>query len=98
MSAALGPYRLQQVDSRIDQIQARLKAIQQTLENDLELRAATDRLAAADRKHRDAERAGARRQKSRNSASRSSRPKPAFMEGGSRTQRNYRTCKRISLL
>lgn len=57
MSAALGLYRLQQVDSRIDQIQARLKAIQQTLENDLELRAATDQLAAAETEHRDAERA-----------------------------------------
>lgn len=57
MSAALGLYRLQQVDSRIDQIQARLKAIQQTLENDLELRAATDQLAAAESEHRDAERA-----------------------------------------
>src|SRR5512139_2661803 len=57
MSAALGLYRLQQVDSRIDQIQARLKAIQQTLENDLEMRAATDHLAAAESKHRDAERA-----------------------------------------
>ena len=34
MSAALGLYRLQQVDSQIDQIQARLKVIQQTLEND----------------------------------------------------------------
>ena len=40
MSAALGLYRLQQVDSQIDQIQARLKVIQQTLENDAELRAA----------------------------------------------------------
>ena len=40
MSAALGLYRLQQVDSQIDQIQARLKAIQQTLENDIVLRAA----------------------------------------------------------
>ena len=40
MSAALGLYRLQQVDSQIDQIQARLKTIQQTLENDLVLRAA----------------------------------------------------------
>jgi predicted nucleic acid-binding Zn-ribbon protein len=57
MSAALGLYRLQQVDSQIDQIQARLKAIQQTLENDVELRAANEHLAAADSKHKDAERA-----------------------------------------
>lgn len=56
MSAALGLYRLQQVDSQIDQIQARLKAIQQTLENDAELRAVTERLAASEHKHKDAER------------------------------------------
>jgi predicted nucleic acid-binding Zn-ribbon protein len=57
MSAALGLYRLQQVDSRIDQIQARLKAIQQTLENDLELRSAMEHFEAAVSKHKDAERA-----------------------------------------
>ncbi len=56
MSAALGLYRLQQVDSRIDQIQARLKTIQQTLENDLELRSAKERFAAAESQLRDAER------------------------------------------
>ena len=39
MSAALGLYRLQQVDSQIDQVQSRLKTIRQTLENDAELRA-----------------------------------------------------------
>lgn len=55
MSAALGLYRLQQVDSRIDQIQARLKTIQQTIENDLELRSATEHLAAVDGKYKDAE-------------------------------------------
>lgn len=57
MSAALGLYRLQQVDSQIDQIQARLKAIQQTLENDLELRAATEHCAAAESRYKDAEHA-----------------------------------------
>lgn len=57
MSAALGLYRLQQVDSQIDQIQARLKTIQETLENDLELRAANERLVTTQTKHRDAERA-----------------------------------------
>ena len=57
MSAALGLYRLQQVDSQIDQIQARLKTIQQMLENDVELRAANEGLAAAEGKTRDAERA-----------------------------------------
>ena len=57
MSAALGLYRLQQVDSQIDQIQARLKTIQQTIENDVELRAANEGFAAAESKNRDAERA-----------------------------------------
>jgi predicted nucleic acid-binding Zn-ribbon protein len=55
MSAALGLYRLQQVDSQIDQIQARLKVIQQILENDAELRAATQQLAESEQKHKDAE-------------------------------------------
>ena len=57
MSAALGLYRLQQVDSQIDQIRARLKAIQQTLENDIELKAATEGFTESDKKHKDAERA-----------------------------------------
>lgn len=57
MSAALGLYRLQQVDSQIDQIQARLRTIQQTLENDAELLAARDQLATAESNHQDAERA-----------------------------------------
>jgi uncharacterized protein len=57
MSAALGLYRLQHVDSQIDQIQARLKAIQQTLDNDAALRSANERLASAESAHRDAERA-----------------------------------------
>jgi predicted nucleic acid-binding Zn-ribbon protein len=57
MSAALGLYRLQQVDSQIDQIQARLKAIRETLENDLELKVADQKFAAAENSHTDAERA-----------------------------------------
>lgn len=57
MSAALGLYRLQQVDSQIDQIESRLKTIQQTLENDVELRSANDQLAAAEIKYAQAERA-----------------------------------------
>jgi predicted nucleic acid-binding Zn-ribbon protein len=57
MSAALGLYRLQQVDSQIDQIQARLKTIQQTLENDVELRATNERFATAESNHREVERA-----------------------------------------
>jgi predicted nucleic acid-binding Zn-ribbon protein len=56
MSAALGLYRLQQVDSQMDQAQLRLKAIRQTLENDVELRAAHERLAAAEGKFKNAER------------------------------------------
>ena len=54
MSAALGLYRLQQVDSQMDQIQARLKTIRETLENDLELRAAKEALAAAENFHKQA--------------------------------------------
>jgi uncharacterized protein len=57
MSAALGLYRLQQVDSQIDQIQARLKTIQQILENDEALRTAKEHFAEASGNHRDAERA-----------------------------------------
>lgn len=56
MSAALGLYRLQQVDSRIDQVQSRLKAIRQTLENDAELRLVNDRFLASEEKLRNAER------------------------------------------
>lgn len=54
MSAALGLYRLQQVDSQIDQIQVRLKAIQQTLENDVVLRAANEHFQMAEHKYADA--------------------------------------------
>src|SRR5690349_898489 len=57
MSAALGLYRLQQVDSQIDQIQARLRTIQQTLENDAALRAANEGFAGAESRHKEAERA-----------------------------------------
>jgi predicted nucleic acid-binding Zn-ribbon protein len=57
MSAALGLYRLQQVDSQIDQIQARLKLIQEMLENDLELKAATWHFEVSDKNNKDAERA-----------------------------------------
>src|SRR5688572_10945181 len=55
MSAALGLYRLQQVDSQIDQIQARLKTIQQTLENDIELRSANERFISAEERHKESE-------------------------------------------
>ena len=56
MSAALGLYRLQQVDSQMDQARARLKSIQQTLENDEELRSFAERLSAAEKRFGDAER------------------------------------------
>lgn len=54
MSAALGLYRLQQVDSQIDQILARQKWITDTLQNDASLRAATKACAAADAKFKSA--------------------------------------------
>ena len=56
MSAALGLYRLQQVDGRIDQIQARQKWIQDTLQNDVSLRAASQTYAAAEAKFKDVSR------------------------------------------
>ena len=56
MSAALGLYRLQQVDSQMDQAQSRLKVIRQTLENDAELKAATEKFAAAEEIFKHAER------------------------------------------
>lgn len=56
MSAALGLYRLQQVDSQIDQVQSRLTAIRQTLENDEELRVVNDRFSAAEDKLKNTER------------------------------------------
>lgn len=47
MSAALGLFRLQQVDRQIDQSQARFNIIQGILENDAELRKALDGVDAA---------------------------------------------------
>lgn len=57
MSAALGLYRLQQVDSQIDQIQTRLKVIRETLENDVELQKATTEFTTADKNYNDSQRA-----------------------------------------
>ena len=57
MSAAMGLYRLQQVDSQIDGIQARQKWIQDTLQNDASLRAATQTFDSADNSSKDAIRA-----------------------------------------
>jgi len=56
MSAALGLYRLQQVDSQIDHIQSRLKAIRQLLENDAELRTANNQSETAENQLKEAER------------------------------------------
>jgi predicted nucleic acid-binding Zn-ribbon protein len=52
MSAALGLYRLQQVDSQMDRIQARLNAISETLENDAELHKAMGAVSAAEAGHK----------------------------------------------
>ncbi len=52
MSAALGLFRLQQIDSHIDQARARLEAIRQTLENDADLKAASAKLADAEARAR----------------------------------------------
>ena len=57
MSAALGLYRLQQIDSQIDLARTRLDAIRQTLENDLELRTTTECVSAAEAAQHSAERA-----------------------------------------
>jgi uncharacterized protein len=46
MSASLGLFRLQQVDSQIDRIRTQLDAIRKTLENDSELREALERVEA----------------------------------------------------
>jgi predicted nucleic acid-binding Zn-ribbon protein len=56
MSAALGLFRLQQVDSQMDQIRARLKTIDETLQNDLELRGAMEFFAGAEERLAAAER------------------------------------------
>ena len=57
MSAALGLYRLQQIDSQMDVARARLESIRQTIENDVELRAATERVSAAESHRHETERA-----------------------------------------
>ena len=57
MSAALGLYRLQQVDSQIDGIRARQQSIQDTLQNDVKLQAATQAFSAAGSKYKEASQA-----------------------------------------
>jgi hypothetical protein len=55
MSAALGLLRLQKVDSSINQVQARLEQIRETLENNTDLAAARARLENAERAQEQAE-------------------------------------------
>lgn len=50
MSASLGLYRLQLVDSRMDEVRMRLEAIRQQLENDEEILQAKKRVAKCDEK------------------------------------------------
>ncbi len=57
MSAALGLLRLQQIDSRITHIEARLAKIRETLENDADLRAAVEEVQSAEVQQHDSERA-----------------------------------------
>ena len=57
MSASLGLYRLQLVDSRLDQVHNRLKAINQILENDERVRAANTQVLEKTRSHELATRA-----------------------------------------
>jgi predicted nucleic acid-binding Zn-ribbon protein len=56
MSAALGLYRLQQVDGQIDQIQARQKWIHDALQNDASLRTAREAHTAAEARFNEAAR------------------------------------------
>ena len=55
MSLALTLYRLQQIDSRLSKVTTRLAAIQSTLENNAELKAASRKLDAAKLALREAE-------------------------------------------
>ena len=55
MSVALGLFRLQQIDSQMDQARTRLDAIHKTLENDAELREALSRVASASNVQSEAE-------------------------------------------
>ncbi len=57
MSQTLSLYRLQQVDSQIDRAQARLQAIQKTLDDDAELRLANERADTAKAASQSADRA-----------------------------------------
>lgn len=52
MSAALGIFRLQQVDRQIERARARLEHIRKTLENDAEIQKAAERLENAQKEYR----------------------------------------------
>jgi uncharacterized protein len=54
MSAALGLYRLQLVDSRLDEIRTRLEEIRRAIENDEELRQAKEKKADRESVHKSA--------------------------------------------
>lgn len=56
MSAALGLYRLQQVDGQIDQVQARQRWIQDMLQNDVSLRVASQVCSSAEARFTEASR------------------------------------------
>jgi hypothetical protein len=55
MSAALGLLRLQQVDSRLGQVEARIQAIKDILENDAEVAAAREQVARAETQRQESE-------------------------------------------
>lgn len=57
MSAALGLLRLQQVDSKLSQVENRIQAIKEVLENDSELAAARQAVARAQAEQTDSDRA-----------------------------------------
>ena len=56
MSASLGLYRLQLIDTRMDQVHTRMEAIQKILENDERVQAASTQLAEKTKKHEQATR------------------------------------------
>ena len=55
MSAALGLFRLQQIDSQMDSARARLESVRQALANDAELQEALSRVESAERVKEEAE-------------------------------------------
>jgi uncharacterized protein len=57
MSQTLSLYRLQQIDTQLDRAQARLQAIQKTLEDDIELRQAREQAESAEARHKSAQQA-----------------------------------------